>query len=426
MTAPPDAGRAAVQPPAAADFQAPMTEPAPPSPVVSERRIAVVGAALVALGPISLALYTPAMQELANAFGASHAEVQHTLTAFFGGFAVAQLACGPLSDAFGRRPVGFVFMAIYVAATVVAIFAPTIEVLTIARMLQGVGAAAGIALSRAMVRDLFTGQTSTRIMTTIGIMLAVGPALSPTIGGLLLEIAGWPWLFVLMLAYGVALIAVLAFAIPETLRDRDIGLIHPGRLVVSYGRLLMARGFMRASLVIGLSIGGLYALAIIMPFVMMGQLGLSPTRYGLVMICQTLSYVFGGLVTQRLMRRLPAPRLVAPGLAIIGVSAIVFGLGLRLLEPSVLSVILPVQFWAFGLALVLPATQTAALADYPHMAGAASALMGFLQMAAGFSAGLLVALFADPIIALATVMPAMGVLAVVAHIVLAPRRRAAG
>jgi DHA1 family bicyclomycin/chloramphenicol resistance-like MFS transporter len=409
----------------AAQIGTPMSEAAARPAAVSERRISIVGAALVALGPISLALYTPAMQELSVAFGATHAEVQHTLTAFFGGFAVAQLACGPLSDAFGRRPIGFVFMAIYVAASLVAVFAPTIEVLTVARLFQGVGAAAGIALSRAMVRDLFTGQASTRIMTTIGIMLAIGPAVSPTLGGLVLEVAGWPWLFVLMLVYGVVLVAVLVFAIPETLERPDIGLIHPGRLVLSYGRLLMARGFMRASLVIGLSVGGLYALAIMMPFVMMGQLGLTPTQYGLVMICQTLSYMLGGFVTQRLMRRVAAPKLVPVGLAIVGISAIVFALGLRLLEPSVVIVILPVQFWAFGIALILPATQTAALADYPHMAGAASALMGFLQMATGFIAGLTVALFADPIIALATVMPAMGVAAVVLHAVLAPRRRRA-
>jgi len=402
----------------------PMSE-ASARPAISERRISIVGAALVALGPISLALYTPAMQELSVAFGATHAQVQHTLTAFFGGFAVAQLACGPLSDAFGRRPIGFVFMAIYVAASIVAVFAPTIEVLTVARLFQGVGAAAGIALSRAMVRDLFTGQASTRIMTTIGIMLAIGPAVSPTLGGLVLEVAGWPWLFVLMLAYGVVLVAVLVFAIPETLERPDIGLIHPGRLALSYGRLLMARGFMRASLVIGLSVGGLYALAIMMPFVMMGQLGLTPTHYGLVMICQTMSYMLGGFVTQRLMRRVAAPKLVPIGLGIVGVSAVVFALGLRLFEPSIVSVILPVQFWAFGIALILPATQTAALADYPHMAGAASALMGFLQMATGFVAGLTVALFADPIIALATVMPAMGVAAVIAHILLAPRRRVA-
>ena len=408
----------------AAQIGTPMSEAAL-RPAVSERRISIVGAALVALGPISLALYTPAMQELSVAFGATHAEVQHTLTAFFGGFAVAQLACGPLSDAFGRRPIGFIFMAIYVAASLVAVFAPSIEVLTVARLFQGVGAAAGIALSRAMVRDLFTGQASTRIMTTIGIMLAIGPAVSPTLGGLVLEVAGWPWLFVLMLAYGVVLVAVLVFAIPETLEKPDIGLIHPGRLALSYGRLLMARGFMRASLVIGLSVGGLYALAIMMPFVMMGQLGLTPTQYGLVMICQTLSYMLGGFVTQRLMRRVAAPVLVPIGLAIVGVSAVVFAIGLRLFEPSIVSVILPVQFWAFGIALILPATQTSALADYPHMAGAASALMGFLQMATGFIAGLTVALFADPIIALATVMPAMGVAAVIAHMILAPRRRCA-
>ncbi len=153
------------------------------TPVLSERLTALFGALLVALGPISMALYTPAMPTLVAAFGTTVGAVKATLTLYFAGFALAQLVCGPLSDAYGRRPVLIGFLSLYVIASVAAAMAPSVGVLMAARLVQGIGAACGTAISRAIVRDSFTGATSARIMNTIGIFLAIGPALSPSIGG---------------------------------------------------------------------------------------------------------------------------------------------------------------------------------------------------------------------------------------------------
>ena len=116
---------------------------------MSERRVGLIGALLTAVGPISMAVFTPAMPELVHAFGTTEAAVKLTLSLYFAGFAFAQLVCGPLSDGFGRKPVIVAFMGIYLVATLVAILAPTIYVLIAARLLQGVGAAAGVAISRA-------------------------------------------------------------------------------------------------------------------------------------------------------------------------------------------------------------------------------------------------------------------------------------
>src|SRR5690606_7406255 len=118
-------------------------------------RVGLVGALIVAIGPISLALFTPAMPALVAVFGTTEAMVKLTLSFYFAGFAVAQLVCGPLSDGFGRKPVTLAFMLIYLGASVFAVLAPTIELLIAARFLQGVGAAVGVSVSRALVRDLF-------------------------------------------------------------------------------------------------------------------------------------------------------------------------------------------------------------------------------------------------------------------------------
>src|SRR5918998_3161509 len=131
-------------------------------PIMTEMRTAVIGALIVALGPISMALYTPAMPTIVAAFQTTPAHVKLTLTVFFFGFAFAQLVCGPLSDAYGRRPVAIGFFSVYLLGSVVAAVSPSIEWLLAGRALQGIGVAAGTAISRAIVRDQFTGQSSAR------------------------------------------------------------------------------------------------------------------------------------------------------------------------------------------------------------------------------------------------------------------------
>jgi DHA1 family bicyclomycin/chloramphenicol resistance-like MFS transporter len=149
---------------------------------MTERRATIVGALLVALGAISMSLYTPAMPALVTVFGTSIATIKLSLTLYFAGFACAQLLVGPLADAFGRRPAALAFLGIYVAASIVTMLAPSVDWLLAGRLFQGIGASAGVAISRAIVRDRFAGHQSSRIMNAIGIAMAVGPAAAPTVG----------------------------------------------------------------------------------------------------------------------------------------------------------------------------------------------------------------------------------------------------
>src|SRR6476620_2774251 len=176
------------------------------APLMSERRVGLIGALLAAIGPLSMSLFTPAMPEIVHAFGTTEAAVKLTLSLYFAGFAFAQLVCGPLSDGYGRKPITVFFMGIYLVATVAAILAPTIELLIASRFIQGVGAAVGVAIARAVVRDLFTNERSARIMNLIGMILGIGPALSPTIGGVATELFGWHSIFAFMPLFGLAII----------------------------------------------------------------------------------------------------------------------------------------------------------------------------------------------------------------------------
>lgn len=385
------------------------------APVMSERRVSLIGGLMVAIGPVSMALFTPAMPEIVRAFGTTEAAVKMTLSLYFAGFAFAQLVCGPLSDGFGRRPVTIGFMAIYLVGSVIALLAPTIETLIAARFLQGIGAAAGVAISRALVRDLFTHERSARIMSLIGIILAVGPAFAPTLGGLTMELFGWHAIFLLMVLMGMAIVLVTVFAMRETVL-RDLSRIRPAALVRTYGRLVATPYFMLACLVIAGTSGALYAQATVLPFILMDQVGLSPSQFGLGMLMQTGSFFCGSLAGRFLIDRYGAARLVLPGLFCVGLGSFGTAVLLGFYEPTFLSVMAPVGLYAFGIAFVMPAMMTAAMAPFPHSAGAASALMGFMQMGAGLLGGSVAALIGAPDLAMATIIPVMGLTAIASWI----------
>ncbi len=375
-------------------------------PLMSERRVSLIGALLTAIGPISMALYTPAMTQIVEAFDTTPPLVKLTLTLYFGGFACAQLVAGPLSDALGRRPVTFTFIAIYCAASVAALFAPNVEVLMLARFVQGVGASAGVAISRAIVRDLFHGERSSRIMNLIGIILAVGPALAPTIGGLVLSVAGWRAIFLVMVALGASVALVTAFGLRETVVP-DRSRLRFGALASAYGEVLGNRHFLTAAGVIATAVGALYAQATFLPFILMGQVGLTPAQFGVGMLFQSGSYLIGSLAMRALIGRVSAYALIGPGLGFVAAGSLGSTL-LHVWEPSFLRVMVPVAIYAFGLAFLMPALTTAALAPFTRIAGAAAAMMGFMQMGSGLLVGSLGALFGNPAWAMGTLIPLMG------------------
>ena len=375
-------------------------------PVMSERRVSLLGALFVVVGPVSMALYTPAMTEIVQAFGTTESAVKMTLALYFAGFAFAQLAGGPLSDALGRRPVLMIFMGIYVAASLLALSAPGIETLLAARFLQGVGASAGVAIARALVRDLFDHEQSSRIMNLIGIMLALGPAIAPTIGGFTMQVAGWHAIFLLMALLGVIVFCAAVFSMRETVVP-DMSRLRPRALATAYLHLVTNAHFMTTALVLAFTTGALYAQATFLPFILMERVGLTPAGFGLSMILQSGSFFAGALVVRALLERISAERLVVPGLVLVGLGGL-GQLAMHVVEPGLWQVMAPVSLYAVGIAFVMPAVTTICLQPFHHMAGAASAMMGFLQMGMGLAMGSIGALMGDPVIAMATLIPLMG------------------
>jgi DHA1 family bicyclomycin/chloramphenicol resistance-like MFS transporter len=391
-------------------------------PLMSPARTAAIGGLLTALGSVSMALYTPAMPTLVTAFGTEMSFIKLSLVMYFAGFALAQLVCGPMSDAYGRRPIAFLFLTLYTVGGLGAFLAPSVNVLIAARLVQGIGAAVGVSVSRAIVRDLFTGLESARILNLIGIVLSVGPAISPTLGGVVLELAGWRSVFLVMVLVGLGALAVVWSVLPETNHTPDRALRDPRRVAVTYAGLAIDRQFIGPAIGLGFSVGALYMLGTLLPFVLIDRVGMTPTHFGMGMLAQTGSYFTGGLVARVLMAHLGAERLVTPGLALALAGAAATLLLDHPVVPAWATVMLPVAIFAFSIALVIPALTTAALAPFPTTAGSASALLGFVQMGSGFVGGILATLFADPVEGMRVMFPAMLAIALGARLFLSPGR----
>ncbi|MFK3692025.1 multidrug effflux MFS transporter [Agrobacterium tumefaciens] len=385
-----------------------------PQPIMSRKRTAILGALLTALAPISMSIYTPAMPELTRVFATNEAAIKLSLSLYFAGFAVAQLLAGPASDAFGRKSASLAFLSIFLVGGLLAIFSPTIEVLLFARLIQGIGASVGMTVARAIVRDQFTGAEASSIMNLIGIMLAVGPAMGPTIGGLSLAAFGWKSVFFLMAGLGGLAIVTVVIFLRETTRP-DISLVRPRRLLSAYGTLLTEPRFLLAALVLGGSIGALYAQATMLTFILINTVGMTPTAFGIGMLMQTGAYFFGSIALRYLAPRLGDRRSVMIGLCFSGTGGLLILLSVFLIPPSFLSIMGPVAVATVGIALLTPSMVTAALAPFPHIAGSASAMMGFIQMGSGFAGGAAAALIGSPLTGFGIIIPLMEFVAVASY-----------
>ena len=382
---------------------------------MSERRTSMLGALLATLGPISMSLYTPAMPELVQAFGTSEAAIKLTLSFYFAGFAFAQLLAGPFSDAFGRRAATIVFLGIYLAGSLLCAAAANVEVLLAGRLVQGIGASVGMTVARAIVRDQFVGEESTRIMNLIGIMLAIGPAMAPTLGGLALAAFGWQSVFFMMVGFGViACMATMVFMAETSVPDRARA--YPRPLAKAYAMLVCESRFVSAALVMAGAVGALYTQAIMLPFILIQKVGLTPTAFGVGMIMQSGAYFSGSVALRFFTRRFGGEQAVRLGLLLIGAGSLMIVVSAHFIAPFFLSIMLPVAVYTFGIAFVTPHMSTSAMFPFPHIAGSASAMLGFIQMGTGFLGGVLAAFIGSPLLAFGTIIPAMGLLSILAYV----------
>lgn len=363
----------------------------------------------VGLGPLSTDLYLPSLPAIGGYFGRSVADVQLTLSIFLVGFAVSQLIYGPLSDRFGRRPVMLSGLGIFLAASVLSAFAWSLEVLIVARFLQSLGVCAGPVLGRAVVRDVYGPERAAKVLSYMASAMALAPAIGPVVGGLLESAFGWRANFWALGAIGLFLFAAIGLVLPETNRFRDSMAIRPGRIVGNFATLLRHQSYLGYALLVTFSYAGIFTFISGSSFLLIGALHLSPAAYGFSFAAMVAGYIVGTLVSGRFGQRIGPQRLLAAGVLLSLFCALV-GFALALAgELTVFSVVMPFSGFMVGVGFIAPNAFAGALRYYPHMAGAASSLLGFLQMGLASVVGIGVGHWHD-----GTAMPMAGTLAATA------------
>lgn len=383
--------------------------------------------ALTATGPVATSIYLPSLPAMAQDLEVGVGAAQLTLTVFLIGFAAAHLIYGPLADRHGRRPVLIAGLLLFTVASVACALAPNVEALIGARLLQSLGACAGPVIGRAVVRDLFERDQVARVMAWIGTALALAPALAPIIGGYLQVWFGWRLSFIAAALYG----AVIAWLVWRRLRESlPQARLHASLLsgaLRDYLSLARRPEFMAYSAIGGFGFAALYAFQAAAPIVVIDHLGVTPDTFGLLSLIGVAGYAIGSYAAGLLATRTADDPMVLGGVLVALAGALVLA-GLALAGVLTLAAIYgPIFVYAVGMGLYLPFAISGAIAPYPEMAGAASALLGFIQTGLGALGSLAVVPFAtDTSLPMALVIAATMAAALATLGVLAASRRGRG
>ncbi|MFC9363195.1 multidrug effflux MFS transporter [Rhodococcus sp. NPDC057014] len=369
-------------------------------------RVILVLGAMVALGPFTIDMYLPALPDIGTDLGASSSAVQLTITGTLLGLALGQLIVGPLADSLGRRRPLIAGIGVHVAASVLAVFAPTVAVLGVLRVFQGIGAAAAAVVALAVVRDLFSGNTVAVVMSRLMLVLGVAPVLAPSIGGALLIALDWRGIFVVLAVIGTLTALIGAWGLAETLppeRRRKSNLLA---VLGTYRSLLGDRAFMVLALVSSVAMGSLFSYVSGASFVFQDQYGLDEQQFALLFSSGAIALIGASQLNVRALARWsPLQITVASlgfatvaGLALITTAHVEFG--------GLVGFVVPLWFLLGGVGFVLPNAPALALGRHGEAAGTAAALLGALQFGVGALIAPLVGVLGNTGVALAVTMTA--------------------
>ena len=336
--------------------------------------------AMTGVAPISLYMLVPALPLLATTFGRDISVAQMTVSLYMVGIACSQIIMGPLSDRFGRRPVLLVGLGLMVLASAGCMFANTLPELIAARFLQALGGATGMVVSRAIIRDLYSRDRISSMISLVIAVMMIAQMLSPLTGGLLEIAFGWRSIFYLITAASLAITVAIALALPETRRIRAAGSGFRGDV----GSLLTSRAFIGYMLCQVLASQLIFAFAGGGPYIVVTQMGRSSAEYGAWFATTGFAYLVGNLFCVRFAPRHQLEKLIWFGLALqLG------GSGLNLVW-SIVGINQAPSFLfgtqmivMFANAFVMSNSAAGAISVRPDAAGTASGAMGFLQMGIG-------------------------------------------
>jgi DHA1 family bicyclomycin/chloramphenicol resistance-like MFS transporter len=376
-------------------------------------RLALLLGAFVALGPLTIDMYLPALPTIRQQLGTTSATAQLTLTGTLVGLALGQLVIGPLSDSLGRRRPLLAGTALHVVASLLVLVAPNVAVLGALRVLQGVGAAATAVVALAIVRDLFEGRAAATMLSRLFLVMGVAPVLAPTIGGEILTFTSWRGVFAVLAVYGIAVLVLGSVGLRETLPAERR---HHGGIADSlrtYGQLLRDRTYVGLIVVAGLTMAALFTYVSGSSFVYQQQFGLDEQQFGLLFGAGAVWLISATQLNPVLLRWwTPAQILVTATIAGTTAGGVLLALAASG-TGGLFGIAVPLWAVLFAAGLALPNAPALALGGYGESAGSAAALLGAVQFGVGAAVSPLVGLLGNDALAMGSVIVAALLLAVV-------------
>jgi DHA1 family bicyclomycin/chloramphenicol resistance-like MFS transporter len=361
----------------------------------SRTRMIVVLGVMVALGPLTIDMYLPALPKIADDLSVSSSVVQLTLTGTLAGLALGQLIVGPLSDSLGRRRPLMAGIVLHIAASILCVLAPNLVMLGLARVLQGAGAAAAMVVAIAVVATVLS-----RLMLVLG----VAPVVAPSLGAAVLLHGSWHWVFAALVVLAGALLLVAVLALPETLPPSHRRPLRVRGIAATYAELLRDTRFVILVLVAALGMSGLFAYIAGASFVLQGTYGLDQQTFALVFGAGAVALIGATQFNVVLLRRFSPQTITLWALAAALLAAGVF-VGLSVAHVGGLAgFVVPVWAILGAMGLVIPNAPAVALSRHPDAAGTAAALLGAAQFGLGAAVAPLVGVLGNDELALSVVM----------------------
>ncbi|MCG8397451.1 Bcr/CflA family efflux MFS transporter [Bacillus atrophaeus] len=339
---------------------------------------------LAILGPLNIDMYLPSFPEIADDLSARASLVQLSLTACLIGLTIGQIIVGPVSDAKGRRKPLLICIFLFALSSLFCALSPNITTLVIARFLQGFTASAGLVLSRAIVRDVFTGRELSKFFSLLMVITAVAPMVAPMTGGaiLLLPFATWHTIFHFLTLIGFILVLIIALRLKETLPPEKRIPSSIGTSVRTMGSLMKDRSFIGYALTVGFIHGGSFAYVSGTPFVYQDIYGVSPQVFSILFGINGLAIItgsfiigrFGGIIHEKSLLR------IAVITAFIATAVL---LAMTIVHGPLITLVISIFIYMITIGMVLTSTFTLAMENQGHRAGSASAMLGMLPLLLG-------------------------------------------
>ncbi len=336
--------------------------------------------------PLSVDGSLSSLPATAAYFGSTTAAAQFSFTAVVLGIAVGQLVYGPLSDRFGRKPVILAGVALYAATSAICAQADSIETLICLRFLQGFFACSGVIVARAVIRDRFDREAGARLFALMMGIHGIMPTIAPGISGWLVQASGWHAVYYAMAGFGVATFVIMLVGMRESNDAPQPDALRPRRLLATYASILRDGTFRSYATCACFMYGALMAYFAGAPVGLIQYLGLEPAVFGVAMALPMAAYIVSQITVARYAPRLGMNRMIRIGVTLASAAGIGM-LGLVLADiVNLYTLIGPVIVVLISLSFITPSTTAGAMSPFPHSAGAASSLLGFIQFGAGAAA----------------------------------------